>query len=70
MRLLPFLLLACGDPDPNPPVTTDRGAVPTASVATAPDAAPSWMAGGPGWRQIFQPVQHMPIHNVSIHLPQ
>jgi hypothetical protein len=28
------------------------------------------MAGGPGWRQIFQPVQHMPIHNVSIHLPQ
>ncbi|WAK02312.1 SpvB/TcaC N-terminal domain-containing protein [Methylobacter sp. YRD-M1] len=26
-------------------------------------------AGTPEWRQIFQPVQHMPVHNVTIHLP-
>ncbi len=26
-------------------------------------------AGAPDWRQIFQPVQHMPIHNVTIYVP-
>jgi len=39
--LLPFLLLACGDADPNPPVTTDGGSAPTPSAASVPDAAPS-----------------------------